>query len=126
MHAYLHRIITLNMPKMVLSQLVPHSAENVITNTYKLTHFTDKFRCCLDKSYRNKKNCFQPQDKSYRNAYRSPLSGQIRLYGYRGVLFVSLCRCVIVGYFRNSCFHCSLLEHYTGAAFLKWCAARVS
>ena len=30
-------------------------AECVITKTYKLTHFTDKFRSCLDKLYCNKK-----------------------------------------------------------------------
>ena len=30
-------------------------AECVITKTYKLTHFKDEFRNCLDKPYRNKK-----------------------------------------------------------------------
>ena len=49
------------------------------------------------------------KDKSYRDAtaplcHTSP-SGQIRLYWHRDVLCVSLRRCVINGYFQNSCFN---------------------
>ena len=35
---------------------IVRKAECVITKTYKLTHYTDKFRSCLDKSYRNRRN----------------------------------------------------------------------
>ena len=42
-------------------------AQCIITKTYKLTHLTDKFRNCQDKSYRNEK-LFSQQDKLYRDA----------------------------------------------------------
>ena len=47
-----------------------------------------------------------------RRCVRRRLPGQIRSYWRRGVLCVSLRRCVIIGYFRNSCFNCALLEYY--------------
>ena len=52
----------------------------VITKTYKLTHFTDTFRSCLGKSYRNEKLFF-----SYRT---------IRIVMHEDVPVASLRRCV--------------------------------
>ena len=37
------------------TELLLWRAERVITKTWKLIHFTDKFGSCLDKSYRNEK-----------------------------------------------------------------------